>query len=122
MPPAGNLQEDLFLPHPVRVAMQNEKIFPEDFLHWLPVNIHVFEAFSREAKKIINRGYKHYSSVTIIEFLRHHTMLEERHGEWKLNNNHRPYLSRLFDLVYPQHAGLFEFRETKKVTREKGQD
>ena len=110
-------QPDMFLPRPVQVAMDNADKFPDDFLHWLPANQNVFEAFAREAKKIIKRGFSHYSAKTIIEFLRHHSALHqtEPETEWKINNNYAPYLARLFDLVYPGNAGLFEYRITKKV-------
>lgn len=113
-------QTDLFLPRPVQIALDNAKMFPDDFLEWLPANIHIFEAFAHEAKKIIAKGFTHYSSYTIVEFLRHHTALQEYGSkedikEWKINNNHRPYLARLFDLVFPAKAGLFEYRITKKV-------
>jgi hypothetical protein len=108
-------QSDLFASSPLSVAQANADKFPDDFLEWLPDNLHIFRTFSAEAIKIKNRGYSHYSSYTIVEFMRHHTAITEKNGEFKINNNHRPYLARLFDLFYPQHAGLFEYRITKKV-------
>lgn len=115
-------QPDLFskatgivlIPTAILKARENASRFSQDFLDWLPGNLHVFDAFAGEAFKIINRGYTHYSSYTIVEVLRHHSAVTEASGEWKINNNHRPYLPRLFDLVYPQHAGLFEYRVTTK--------
>lgn len=111
-------QHDLFMPRALQVATENEAKFPDDFLEWLPENMHVFEAFSLEATKVKARGFTHYSAYTIVEFLRHHSAVRETKGEWKINNNHRPYLARLFDLVYPDRAGLFEYRITKKVHTE----
>ena len=96
------------------MALRHHEKFADEFLEWLPVNLHVWDAFVDEAKKIINRGFKHYSARTIICVMRHHSAVAEKDGEYKINNNHSPYFARLFDLMYPQHAGLWEYRETKK--------
>ena len=111
-------QPDLFDNKPVtpmEFAMARPDIFPVDFRYWLRDNVHVWSAFVREAQRVIDKGFRHYSARTIIHVLRHHSALEEKGGEYKVNNNHSPYLARLFDLVYPAHAGLWEYRETKKV-------
>ena len=96
--------------HLVLLAKSNPDI-PPTFTLWLGDNLHIWDAFETEALKVIARGHDHYSSKTIMEFLRHHSMLEEESsGQWKLNNNHTPYLSRLFAMVHPEHAGLFSYR------------
>ena len=84
-----------------------------DFIEWLGENFHVWEAFVNEAFKVRAKGFKHYSARTIIHVLRHHSAISESGGEWKINNNHSPYLARLFDLRYPSAAGMFEFRKVK---------
>ena len=85
---------------------------------YLPENLHVFAAFEREAMAVIKRGWKHYSARTIVEVLRHHTALQDNvESGWKLNNQNTPYLARLFALLHPDHADLFEFREAKAVRR-----
>lgn len=112
------MQTDFFKQRTIiDVALDNASELSVEFLEWLPENLHVWDAFVIETFKIINRGFKHYSSYTIVEFLRHHNAVSENGSIYKLNNNHRPYLSRLFDFAYPQHAGLFEYRVT---TKEKG--
>lgn len=108
---------DLFTPRPVSVAHMYRERFTDDFLAYLPENLHVYDAFEREALKVIRRGFEHYSARTILHVLRHHSALEENGSRWKLNDHVSPYLARLFDLMHPAHAGLFEFRETKAVTR-----
>lgn len=111
-------QTELFQPRtPMEIALAHADQFAVDFLEWLPENLHVWRGFERETFSVIKRGYKHYSSYTIIEFMRHHTSIHEAAPSYKLNNNYRPYLPRLFDLVHPEHAGLFEYRVT---TKEKG--
>lgn len=111
------LQEDLFRNPIVELAIQNKQYFPDDFIKWLKDNIHVWNAFDREALKVITHGHKHYGAKTIFEFLRHHSATREiaNGSEWKLNNNYPSYLARLFALARPAHKNLFEFRVTRKV-------
>jgi hypothetical protein len=99
------------------VARQHAEHFTPEFLAYLPENLHVYDAFEREALRVVARGFKHYSARTIIEVLRHNSALAERGGPWKLNDWHTPYLARLFALMRPPFAGLFEFRATKAVGR-----
>lgn len=110
---------DLFMNMPrvtIRdIAQSNKDQFTDEFLSWLPDNSHIYEAFEREAFAIIRKGFHHYSARTIIHFLRHHSALQENDGEWKINNNTSPYLARLFDLVHPNYAGLWEYRTPKKL-------
>jgi len=108
-------QPDLFQPRTiVEIAHQHADEMSAEFLVWLPDNLHVWEAFVREVFKVKGRGFTHYSSRTIIEFLRHHSSVTEVGSQWKINDHNVPYLPRLFDIVYPQHAGLFEYRTTTK--------
>ena len=101
----------------VKVMMENKEQFTTEFMDWLPSNLHVWDAFVEEAMKIRRRGYKHYSARTIVHVLRHHSAISENGSEWKINNNHSPYLARLFDLMIPGFAGMWEYRETKKVSK-----
>ena len=111
-------QIELFtLSNPIEIARANADTFSVEFLDWLPDNLHVWRAFERETFSVIKRGFKHYSSRTILEFMRHHTAIHEAAPSYKLNNNLQPYLPRLFDIAHPDHAGLFEYRVT---TKEKG--
>jgi hypothetical protein len=101
----------------IEIAIQNKTEFPDDFMEWLPDNLHVVHQFNNETFKIIAKGFKHYSGRTILEVLRHHSALSENAKPYKLNNNHTPYLCRLFGLLFPQHANLFEYRITHKPLR-----
>lgn len=100
------------------VAAEHEELFTPKFLAWLPANFHVYDAFCEETLKVIGLGFSHYSARTILHYLRHHTALAECNSEgWKLNNDFSPYLARLFDLMNPHLAGLFEYRHTPAVSR-----
>ena len=112
-----NTQPDLFSARPMtvqQIAQAHGNQLSTEFLNWLPDNMHIWDAFVRESMSILRRGYTHYSSRTIIEYLRHNTALSQNDGEFKINNNIQPYLPRLFNLIYPQHRGLWEFRATTK--------
>lgn len=98
----------------------NQEQFSHEFIEWLPDNLHVWTAFEAETKKIIRAGFKYYSARTIVHVLRHHSALREVNGEWKINNNHSPYLARLFVLVHPLQAHIFKCRQTPKADRDNG--
>lgn len=99
--------------HPIITLANNHAgKFSAEFLEWLPANLHVWRAFEAEAIRIHVRGFKHYSSKTIVHVLRHHSALHEAGDGWKLNNNQSPYLARLFDLAHPTRAGMWEYRTT----------
>jgi hypothetical protein len=90
---------------------QSHPDIPAPFVVWLGDNFAIWEAFEAEALKVIAKGHEHYSSKTILEFLRHHSMLSENTDTpWKLNNKYTPYLARLFAMVHPHHARLFAYR------------
>ena len=111
---SASIQFDLLTPTALTVMAEHEALFTDKFRGWLPDNLHVYEAFEAEALKLIRRGFKHYSARTILQVLRHHSATAENSSEgWKLDNDHCPYLARLFDLMNPAHVGLWEYRETK---------
>lgn len=98
---------------PVGMVVRNRDLFTDEFVEFLPDNVHVFRAFEAEALKLRARGFRRYSARTIVHVLRHHSAVAENGSEWKINNNHSPYLARLFDLLHPHYAGMWEYRETK---------
>lgn len=107
--------------HLMQIIADNRDQFSDEFVEWLPVNGHVWAAFVREAMRVRAKGWTHYSSYTIVEYLRHHSAVQEVGSAWKINNNHRPYLPRLFDLCYPEMAGMFEYRLVTKPSRDRKQ-
>lgn len=97
----------------LQVLADNSELFTKKFAAWLPDNFHVYDAFVDETFKIIACGFEHYSARTILHYLRHHSAVTENSSAgWKLNNDYSPYMARLFDLMNPHLAGLFEYRET----------
>ena len=78
---------------------------------WFKDNDHIWKAFERQAILIARSGHKHYSARTIVEYLRHHSALQEKDGMWKINDHVTPYLSRRFMGQHPQYIGFFETRK-----------
>lgn len=78
------------------------------FAGWLITNFHIWEAFRRQAD-FIARLRKHYSARTIIENIRHQSVLAEKDGAFKINNNVAPQFARL----YVRLTGNKEFFERR---------
>lgn len=104
------------------IANENSDLLCKEFLKWLPENEHVWSAFLLEVWRVRQRGFTRYSARTIVHFLRHHTNVTENSSAWKINNNHSPYMARLYDLCFPELAGLWSYRETPKARRGKLRD
>jgi len=94
---------------------ENRELFSNEFVEWLQKNEHVWNAFVREATAVYLRGFKHYSARTIIHVMRHHSALHENGTQWKLSDHSSPYLARLFDLHYPDMAGMWSFKPCKSA-------
>ncbi len=62
----------------------------EKFIDWYPSNMHVINAFEREAVFLkLNGKRERYSAYTIREKLRWDSLLKENASAYKLNNNFR---------------------------------
>jgi hypothetical protein len=91
--------------------------YREDFADWLSANMHIWQAFCREANKVWAMGRRHYSARTIIEVLRHESAISEVGGEWKINGNYVPDLARLYMETFPERGGFFETRLPENARR-----
>lgn len=85
--------------------------FRDDFADWLRENWALYTAFERQALRVYKLGRKHYGANTIIEYMRHSTMLKDKDAEFKLNDKWTSSIARLFAMMNPLCADLFEFRE-----------
>lgn len=101
----------------VQLALRHRELFTEEFLSYLPENLHVWGRFEDEAYQVWLTGRKHYSARTIIEVIRHNSLISDNDGEFKINNNNAPDFSRLLMLKYPQMDGFFETRKQKGSER-----
>lgn len=64
------------------------------------------------ALELQRKGHKHYGINGLCEVVRWHHALETT-GEFKLNNNHRPYYARMLMEKEPALEGFFELRNAK---------
>lgn len=87
--------------------------FRDLFEDWLDDNIVIWFGFEREANKMWEQGRKHYSANTIVEYLRHYTLLADVEAEFKVNDKWTSSLARLYACHYPERASMFEFRERR---------
>lgn len=103
----------------LNIVRLNPDQFSQEFTDWIVENQHIWEAFKVEASRIRARGRSHYSSRTIVEYLRHHTALAEAEGTFKINDHCVPYLGRLYVLTHPDAKGFFEFRKITPKSNQK---
>ena len=82
------------------------------FDDWLLDNLDIQRAFDAQALAVVAQGRDHYSAYTIVEYLRHDTLLRQvqAHSMLKINNNLTASMARLFGCMHPKHKGLFEYR------------
>ena len=92
------------------LVAQDDANYRADFKEWLSRNFHVYLAFEELAVNVFNKGFKRYSSKTIVETIRYHSSIKELSSQFRINNNTTPDLARLFDAMNPRMAGMFEFR------------
>lgn len=104
-------QPDLACGDPIDAMLrENPSSFRPGFRAWVKDNRHVWRAFCREADRAWARGRQHYSARTIIEYLRHETSMSESGCIFKIDGNCVPDMARLYRLINPDRAGLFEVR------------
>lgn len=93
------------------LVQDNPAAFRPDFTQWLADNPHIWIEFVRQADAVRARGRKHYSSRTIVEVIRHESVLRQTPiGEYKINDHVTPDLARLYILFRPEAYGFFELR------------
>lgn len=89
------------------------EMFRDDFDGWLLNNWYLYLRFEKEANRVAHRR-THYSANTIIEYLRHETaMRDSTDEEFKFNDRWTSSIARLYGLMNPINAGLFEYRERR---------
>lgn len=87
--------------------------FREGFDAWLSINWPIYEAFEREAHRVWRGGRRHFGANTIIEHLRFETLTRDKTAEFKLDDRWTSSIARLYGLLNPERATLFEFRERR---------
>jgi len=73
-------------------------------------NHKVFTAFVEHALRVVAAGRLHYSARTIIEVMRHESLIADNDLTFKLNNNIALKLARVSMQLFPALNGLFSTR------------
>lgn len=99
-------------PMEIARAKESPAVFKPDFIAWLADNLHIYQEFEKRALQVAQHR-KHYSARTIVEVMRHDSAIGQLDGGFKINDRHTPDMARLFAMLNPMQAGLFEFRREK---------
>ena len=78
-----------------------------------PIIYKLFKQFTFQA---INRGHKKLSSEMIINRIRRETSIVSNDKDYKINNNYKPFYSRLFMNEHPDYQDFFYRRSSKADT------
>lgn len=89
------------------------KLFRDGFASWIDANFHVWSQFEAEAYRVWLTGRKRYSAHTVIEYLRHYTLVADKDAEFKLNEKWSSSIARLYAVMHPAQRDFFEFRERR---------
>ncbi|MGJ4928128.1 hypothetical protein ACQR1I_16645 [Bradyrhizobium sp. HKCCYLS2038] len=68
--------------------------------------------FERVALELVGAGWFRYSADAILHRIRWHMQVERGQRDFKVNNNWSAPLARWFAARNPEHAGLFETRQS----------
>ena len=89
----------------VSASEQKFRIFHED-------NPEVYELFKRFTFEAMNRGHQQLSAEMIINRIRWETKVVTTDADYKINNDYKPFYSRLFIVEHPQHKDFFRLRQS----------
>ncbi len=70
-----------------------------------------FSYFERFALDAVAAKRTRFSADMIFNRIRWYTTVELGQGDFRLNDHYRTLFARLFAIIHPEHADLFEFRE-----------
>ena len=94
---------------------ENEQKLPERFAAFIEFhneNPGVFMLFCEYTKAAKRSGRDRISARMIGERIRWYTQIETTGDEYKVNDHHWPYYSRLCMVRIPELDGMFEVRDT----------
>ena len=73
-------------------------------------NPEVYEVFKQFTFQAINRGHKNLSSEMIVNRIRWETDVMTTDKDYKINNDYKPFYSRLFMAEHKQYENFFRKR------------
>lgn len=87
----------------------------DSFREFLRLNPWIIEWFERKALDLVRRGHQRIGINMLCEVFRYEQMRStvDPSGNYKINNNYAPYLSRELAQRQPELADAFEFRSSR---------
>jgi len=82
----------------------------DEFKNFHKKNPEVYELFKRFAFEAINKGHVRLSSEMLINRIRWETSVVTTDKDYKINNDYKPFYSRMFMAEYPLHKNFFSLR------------
>jgi hypothetical protein len=76
-------------------------------------NPHLWELYQMIALNLIKQGFRRIGSKRICEEIRWHHKVSTNEP-YKIGNNYTAYYARKFAERYPEHSGLFKFKNLPK--------
>ena len=84
----------------------------EWFEYYDEENPQIYEFFKKYSLTAIQRGHKNLSAEFIFNAIRWETPITAE-GDFKINNNAKPFYARKFMKEFPQYNGFFRKRHSK---------
>jgi hypothetical protein len=84
----------------------------DDFIAWIRKDPMAWRHFRRIALIDIERGRRYLSASAITERVRYETRGEKDEAGVRIRNAFRAYLARLFEVLHPEHQGVFRLNRT----------
>ena len=81
-------------------------------------NPQIWNDFKKYTLEAVEKGFTHFSAEFVFNIIRWQTATRGS-GEYKVNNNYKPWYSRKFMMEFPDHKGLFQLRKSKAEELEK---
>jgi hypothetical protein len=95
---------------------QFEMFESESWLKWRSFhkeNPAVYDLFKQFTFQVIRAGFSSYSAEAIINQIRWHTSVVTTDCDFKINNDYKPFYSRLFMSDHPEYDDFFKLRRSK---------
>lgn len=77
---------------------------------FLAAHPEAYEDFERITLEVIDRGLRRFSAELVLQRMRWLREVE-RLCPYRVNNDFRTFLARLFVIIHPEHLRVFGFRE-----------
>jgi len=84
---------------------QKFRIFHEE-------NPEVYELFKRFCYEAMDKGHTRLSAEMIINRIRWETKIVTTDKDYKINNDYKPFYSRLFIIQHPGYEDFFQLRQS----------